>query len=71
MTTTDFLFSFTLVFGVLHLLSFTKLFNVPLVTFTEVFTIVTPKWLKLVGFWIFYSSLFYQSYFWARFLNII
>ena len=71
MTLQEFLFSFTFVFGVLYLLSHTKLFTKHLETFTEGFTIKTPKWLVLVGYWIFYSSLFYQSFFWARYFNIL
>ena len=71
MTIQEFLFSFTFVFGVLHLLTYTKLFETALVTFTEGFTIKTPKWFKLVGYWGFYLSLFYQSFFWAKFFNIL
>lgn len=71
MTTVEFLFSFTFVFGALYLLSHTPLFTKSLDTFTEAFTIKTPKYLKLLGYWIFYSSLFYQAFFWAKFLNIL
>jgi hypothetical protein len=71
MTLQEFLFSFSFVFGVIYLLSHTKLFTVSLETFTVAFTIKTPKWLKLVGYWIFYFSLFYQSFFWAKFFNIL
>jgi hypothetical protein len=71
MTLEEFLFSFTFVFGVIYLLSHTPLFTKSLETFTEAFTIKTPKWLKLVGYWGFYLSLFYQALFWARFLKII
>jgi hypothetical protein len=72
MTTQEFLFSFTFVFGVLYLLSYTKLFTKNFETFTEalVYCKLQPFW-TLVGYWIFYSSLFYQSLFWAKFLNII
>lgn len=71
MTLQEFLFSFTFVFGVLYLLALTTIFTKHLETFTEAFTIKTPKWLKLVGYWGFYLSLFYQSYFWAKFFNIL
>jgi hypothetical protein len=71
MTIEQFLFSFTFVFGVLYFLSHTKLFTITLTTFTEAFTIETPRWLKLIGYWGVYLSLFYQSFFWAKFLNII
>jgi len=71
MTTTDFLFSFTFVFGVIYLLSHTPLFTKSLETFTEAFTIKTPIILQLVGMWGFYSSLFYQAFFWAKFFNIL
>ena len=71
MTLTEFLFSFTFVFGVIYLLSYTRLFTQPLVTFTEAFTDKTPKWLRLVGYWGVYLSLFYQSFFWAEFFNIL
>lgn len=71
MTIEQFLFSFTFVFGVVYLLSNTKLFTKPLVTFTEAFTIKTPKYLVLLGYWGFYLSLIYQSFFWAKFLKII
>jgi hypothetical protein len=71
MTIQEFLFSFTFVFGVLYLLTLTKLFTQHLTTFTEAFTINTPEWLKLVGYWGFYLSLFYQSFFWAKFFNIL
>ena len=71
MTLQEFLFSFTFVFGTLYLLSLTELFKVNLTTFTEAFTVKTPMWLKLVGYWILYLSLFYQSYFWAKFFNIL
>jgi len=71
MTLQEFLFSFTFVFGVLYLLSQTVLFTKHLGTFTEGVTFKTPKWLKLVGYWIFYLSLFYQTFFWAKFLNIL
>jgi hypothetical protein len=71
MTTEQFLFSFTFVFGVLYFLSLTKLFTITLTTFTEAFTIKTPRWLKLIGHWGFYLSLIYQSFFWAKFLNIV
>jgi hypothetical protein len=71
MTTEQFLFSFTFVFGVLYLLSHTKLFTKNLETFTEAFTLKCPIWLKLIGYWGVYLSLFYQSFFWAKFLNII
>lgn len=71
MTLQEFLFSFTFVFGVIYLLSHTPLFNTKLETFTEAFTIKTPRILQLVGMWGFYLSLFYQSLFWARFFNIL
>jgi hypothetical protein len=71
MTTTEFLFSFTFVFGVIYLLSHTTLFTKSLETFTEAFTIKTPTWLKFVGYWGVYVSLFYQSLFWAKYFNIL
>ena len=71
MTLQEFLFSFTFVFGTLYLITLTQLFTNHLETFTEGFTIKTPKWLKLVGYWGFYLSLFYQSFFWAKFFNIL
>ena len=71
MTLQEFLFSFTFVFGVIYLLSHTKLFTKSLETFTVGFTFNTPIWLKLVGYWGLYLSLFYQSFFWAKFLNIL
>lgn len=71
MTLQEFLFSFTFVFGVIYLISQTVLFTKHLETFTEAFTIKIPRWLKLVGYWGFYLSLFYQSFFWAKFLNIL
>ena len=71
MTSQEFLFSFTFVFGVLYLLSYTPLFTKNLATFTAGLTFNTPIWLKLVGYWIFYLSLFYQSFFWAKFLSIL
>lgn len=71
MTLQELLFSFTFVFGVLYLLSHTMLFTKSLETFIEGFTLSTPKWLKLVGYWGFYLSLFYQSFFWAKFFNIL
>ena len=72
MTLTQFLFSFTFVFGVIYLLSYTRLFTKSLETFTEALVYITPHpfW-GLLGYWIFYSSLFYQSFFWAKFFNII
>jgi hypothetical protein len=72
MTTTEFLFSFTFVFGVMYLLSHTILFKKGLETFIEslVYTKVKPFY-GLVGYWIFYLSLFYQSFFWAKFFNIL
>ena len=71
MTTTEFLFSFTFVFGVIYLLSHTVLFTKSLDTFTEGLTLRTPVGFKLVGYWGFYFSLFYQSLFWAKFFNIL
>lgn len=71
MTLAEFLFSFTFVFGVIYLLSHTKLFTKSLETFTEGITLKTPTWLELIGYWVFYTSLFYQSYFWAKFFNIL
>lgn len=71
MTLQEFLFSFTFVFGVSYLLSHTKLFTKSLDTFTEalVYIKLRPFW-SLLGYWIFYSSLFYQAFFWAKYFNI-
>lgn len=71
MTLQEFLFSFTFVFGAIYLLSHTILFTKSLETFTEGFTLKTPIWLKLIGYWGFYLSLFYQSFFWAKFFNMV
>jgi hypothetical protein len=72
MTLQEFLFSFTFVFGVIYLLSNTPIFTKSLQTFTEALVYVKlPPLLGLVGYWIFYGSLFYQAYFWAKFLNIL
>ena len=72
MTIQEFLFSFTFVFGVIYLLTYTKLFTKSLETFTEALLYVKPHpFITLLGYWVFYCSLFYQSYFWAKFFNII
>lgn len=72
MTTIEFLFSFTFVFGVLYLLSYTKLFAKNFETFTDALVYIEPHpfW-SLIGYWIFYSSLLYQSFFWAKYFNIL
>lgn len=72
MTLQEFLFSFTFVFGVLYLLSHTKLFTKSLETFVDalVYIKLKPFW-NLIGYWIFYLSLFYQVLFWAKFFNIL
>jgi len=71
MTLQEFLFSFTFVFGVLYLLSHTPLFTKSLETFTESLVYKINNFWKLVGYWVFYLSLFYQSLFWAKYLNIL
>ena len=72
MTLEEFLFSFTFVFGILYFVSHTILFKKSMETFTEslVYIKLKPFWL-LLGYWVFYISLFYQSYFWAKFFNIL
>lgn len=71
MTVTEILFGLTFVYGVLHLLTFTKLFDRELNTITVSLTLNTPEWLKLAGYWFLYFSLFYQSVFWAKYFNVI
>jgi len=65
------LFGLTFVYGVLQLLSYTIVFERHLDTITESLTSITPNWLKLVGYWFLYFSLFYQSIFWAKYFNIL
>lgn len=69
--TQEVLFGLTFVYGIVHLLTLTKLFDKSLQTITESLTFETPKWLKLIGYWFLYFSLVYQSIFWAKFLNIL
>lgn len=72
MTLQEFLFSFTFVFGVLYLLSHTKLFIKPLDTFTDCLVYIKlPYFWQLIGYYMFYLSLFYQSFFWAKYFNIL
>lgn len=71
MTIQEILFGLTFVYGVLQLISYTKLFNIQLSTITKSLTIKQPQWLGLVGYWFLYFSLFYQSVFWAKFFNVI
>ncbi len=67
----EILFGLTFVYGVLYLISYTKLFNKHLETITESLTLSTPKWLILIGYWFLYYSLFYQSIFWAQYFNVL
>jgi hypothetical protein len=71
MTIQEFLFSFTFVFGVIYLITHTKIFDVALRTFTEAIFITKNIYLKHLGYVILYLSLFYQSFFWAKFFNLI
>lgn len=72
MTIQEFLFSFTFVWGVVHLLTTTPLFKKELQTFLELLVYVKlPPFWGLLSYWIFYSSLFYQVYFWAKYLKIV
>jgi len=60
----EFLFSFTFLFGVIYLLSNTVLFTKSLETFTEALLFKKPHhFIILLGYWIFYFSLFYQVLF--------
>ena len=67
----ELLFGLTFVYGVLYLITYIKIFDRHLETITESLTVNTPKWLKLVGYWFLYFSLFYQSVFWAKYFNVI
>lgn len=62
------LLSLTFVFGVLRLISFTKLFNISL---SDIFHSIFPETKTafngigtLIGLWFFYFSLCYQSWYW-------
>lgn len=72
MTLEQFLFSFTFVFGIIYLLSHTSLFTKSLDTFLDalVYSKLNP-FLSLMGYYIFYISLFYQVLFWAKFFKIV
>jgi len=73
MTLQDFLFSFTFVFGVLHLITHTVLFKNNTSRFFEAIFKAdkVPVFFKYVDCYLFYLSLFYQAYFWAKYLDIL
>lgn len=67
--TTMILLVLTFVFGVVHLLTLTKVFDKNLAYITEVLLPVNSKtlfgkFLNLLGVWFFYFSLCYQAWFW-------
>ncbi len=73
MTLEEFLFSFTFVFGVVYLLSYTKLFDNGTARFFEALYKAEskPRILNFIDCYLFYLSLFYQVLFWARYFNIL
>ncbi len=73
MTLQEFLFSFTFVFGVIYLLSHTVLFSNKIARFFEALYKAEkmPIFLKYIDCYLFYLSLFYQSFFWAKYFNIL